>query len=290
MAATRARPELVVIVGPTASGKSSLAMRLAQLAACEIIAADSRTIYKSMDIATAKPTKADQTMVPHWGLDLVEPGEYFSVHDFKKYADAKIIDIKDRGKLPILVGGTGLYIDSLLFDFKFRNKGDKPLRDQLEKKTVEELQAMIKAKGYDLPNNFKNRRHLIRTIESEGQVVGRNELPPPKTLIIGLLPDEKTLKDNISVRTKAMFKDGIVTETSELLQKYRPEILQKGGIGYREIANYLNKETTLPESKQLFERAQWQYARRQRTWFKRNSFIEWFDSPDTAYKALKGIL
>src|ERR1700681_366809 len=119
MAPTSKKPELLVIVGPTASGKSDLALRIAKKFNGEIIAADSRTIYKRMDIGTAKPSHKDQKLVVHWGLDLIEPGESFSAAQFKDYAEAKIAEIRSRGKLPILVGGTGLYIDSILFNFSF---------------------------------------------------------------------------------------------------------------------------------------------------------------------------
>src|SRR4051812_22066904 len=119
MASTQQKPELLVIVGPTASGKSELALKVAQEFRGEIIAADSRTIYKGMDIGTAKPTKEEQQLAPHWGLDLVEPGQTFSVYQFKKYTEERIEEIKKRNKLPILVGGSGLYIDGILFGFEF---------------------------------------------------------------------------------------------------------------------------------------------------------------------------
>src|SRR5476651_2207339 len=119
MVSTAQRPELIAIVGPTASGKSGLAMRLAKEFNGEIVCADSRTVYKGMDIGTAKPTKADQAAVPHWGLDLVKPGRVYNAGKFKKYAQATIADIQDRAKLPILVGGTGLYIDGVLYDYGF---------------------------------------------------------------------------------------------------------------------------------------------------------------------------
>lgn len=115
MEASRPKPKLLVIVGPTASGKSELALKIAKRFNGEIIAADSRTVYKGLDIGTAKPSKEDQQAVPHWGLDLVEPGENFTAADFKRYAKDKIAEIKDRNHLPIAVGGTGLYTDSLVF-------------------------------------------------------------------------------------------------------------------------------------------------------------------------------
>ena len=128
MAASNRRPKLIAIVGPTASGKSALALKIAKKYGGEIICADSRTIYKGMDIGTAKPTSADRQKVTHWGIDLVGPGERYSVHKFKGFAEDKIESIWKRDKLPIMVGGTGLYIDAVLFDYKFSSSGRGPLR------------------------------------------------------------------------------------------------------------------------------------------------------------------
>src|SRR3990167_2158954 len=127
MVAASQRPKLLAIVGPTASGKSALALEIAKKFNGEIICADSRTIYRGMDIGTAKPSKEEQAKVPHWGLDLVDPGQRYNVHQFKTYAEAKTEEIKGRGKLPIIVGGTGLYIDAVLFRYEFESGSKGPL-------------------------------------------------------------------------------------------------------------------------------------------------------------------
>jgi tRNA dimethylallyltransferase len=132
-----AKLPLVVIVGPTASGKSATAMRIAKEYGGEIICADSRTIYKGMDIGTAKPTAEDRRQVPHWGLDLVEPGQQFTAADFKEYANQKIYEIRQRGNLPILVGGTGLYVDGVIFNYRF-GKTNPELRKKLEQLSLDE--------------------------------------------------------------------------------------------------------------------------------------------------------
>ena len=156
---------LVVITGPTASGKTSLAIRIAKKFNGEIICADSRTVYKGMDIGTAKPTKEEQAGVPHWGIDLVEPGERFTVADFQEYAYKKIDDIRSRGKLPMLVGGTGLYIDAVIDGYEFSGDADCKLRKRLEEMTLDDLYEYCTKNNINLPENKKNKRYVIRSIE-----------------------------------------------------------------------------------------------------------------------------
>ncbi|HEY5695257.1 MAG TPA: isopentenyl transferase family protein, partial [Candidatus Saccharimonadales bacterium] len=149
---------LIVLVGPTASGKTSVAIELAQQVDGEIICADSRTVYKSMDIGTAKPTAIEQALAPHWGIDLVEPGEYFTAADFKQYANAKIAEIRGRGHTPFLVGGTGLYIDAVVFDYQFGPPVNTTERARLEAMSVKELQGYCEENNVELPENKQNRR------------------------------------------------------------------------------------------------------------------------------------
>lgn len=290
MATATQRPELLVIVGPTASGKSDLALKVAQRFNGEIVAADSRTIYIGMDIGTAKPTKEEQELVPNWGLDLVEPGHSFSAYQFKKYAEAKIQDIQRRGKLPILVGGTGLYIDSVVFDFDFIAGSDPAKREELEQISTEQLQNIIQAKNYPKPENIRNRRHLIRTIEREGRT-GGNSSVKDNALQIGILPEPQILQKRIDQRAQKYFDNGLLKETQKLLNRYGEEALLKtGGIAYMASFKVLNGELNTAQAVELIQKQEWQYARRQRTWFKRNKFIRWFDSADAAYKEIASIL
>ena len=255
MAATGSRPELLAIVGPTASGKSALAMMIATTKGGEIIAADSRTVYRGMDIGTAKPNEGEQAVVPHWGLDLVEPGETYSVHDFKTYANLAIADIQSRGKLPILVGGTGLYVDAILFDFRFSPDGAK--RDS------------------------QNPRHLVKSNRPLDKKI------IPDTLIIGLMPDNYTLKKSIDGRAEQVFKKGVVKETEKLVRRYgESAVFSTGGIVYRICLKLLNGQISRAEAVAKFKIADWKYARRQKTWFKRNRYIKWFDSAEGAYQYL----
>jgi len=286
MAPATKKPKLIAIVGPTASGKSDLAMELAGLIPTEIIAADSRTIYKGMDIGTAKPSTSDQKKVPHWALDLIEPGETYSAKQFQAYAKQKINEIRKRKKLPILVGGTGLYIDSLLYDFNFTNPAG-PERERLENMDIEELQVLIKAQKLNLPSNFKNKRHLVRTIERSGKSGSRKALAKG-TVVIGILPPDQVLKKAINKRGETIFKNGIVAETQKLLEQYgRHAVTVTGGIVYKICMRVLDGEISEQTAATLFKTADWQYARRQKTWFKKNNDIFWFTDKKHALEHLK---
>ncbi len=282
MAASGARPSVLVIVGQTASGKSDLAMSIAKKLDGEIIAADSRTVYKGMDVGTAKPTPTDQKAVKHWGLDLVEPGKSFSAAQYKKYAQAKITDIHRRKKLPILAGGTGLYIDSLIFDFSFKNAPNAKLRQQLDELSVSDLQSEIQRLNLEMPYNSQNRRHLIRTLESAGVKTEQQSKPLSGTLIVGLQKTPLQLQQRISARIEGNFEN-LINETKKLLNTYsRGEFEKTAGIPYSAAIDYIDLSKSKAQALQMIKTAEWQYARRQKTWFRRNKFINWFDSDKKA--------
>ena len=153
----RSEPPLVVIVGPTASGKTAVAIELAGRFDGEIICADSRTIYKGMDVGTAKPSAKEQAAVPHWGLDLVEPGERFTAADFQRYAVAKIAEFRARGRVPFLVGGTGLYVDAVLFGYEFGPEATARQRQELEGWSLLQLQEYCVKNNIKLPENSQNK-------------------------------------------------------------------------------------------------------------------------------------
>lgn len=290
MATAAQRPKLLAIVGPTASGKSELAMLIAKQFNGEIICADSRTIYKDMDIGTGKPSVEEQAEIPHWGLDLVKPGQVFSAAKFKNYAQAKIEEIHNRGRLPVLVGGTGLYIDGILFDFSFVDTKKLHFRHRLIYPwwSVDKLQKVIAQRDWALPENARNRRHLIAALNRRGQTGSRNYSLPEGALLIGIKPPDKVLKERIAARAARMFKQGIIEETQSLLDKYGQKALNStGGIVYGIVACLIKGKISEQEARELFKTADWQYARRQKTWFKRNAHIKWFSSSDAAYKAAK---
>jgi tRNA dimethylallyltransferase len=251
----------------------------------EIITADSRTVYRGMDVGTAKPSKTDQKEVPHWGLDLVSPGQRFTAHQFQKYAKSKIKDIQKRDKLPILVGGTGLYIDAVLFGFSFLPDADLDNRAKLEVLSVSQLQQIIKNKGYKIPLNSQNKRHLIRAIETEGKIGTKNLRPMTGTIVIGIMPSDDALKDRINRRAEQLFTRGVIKETKELVHAYGQKVVERsGGIIYKICLRLINGEINLEEAKELDKIADWQYARRQRTWFKRNPYIKWFKNQQSAFE------
>ena len=272
---------LIVILGPTASGKSALAMELAQKCNGEIIAADSRTVYRGMDIGTAKPSQADQDQVKHHLLDIVDPDQWFSVADFQERAIAAIDDITSRGKVPFLVGGSGLYIDAVIYNFRFRKQSDPDERKKLERLSVAELQHLLRQRGISLPPNGNNPRHLIRTLETAGEVGERTTLRP-KTLVIGLAKPAADLESAIRTRVDRMVESGFVAEVEKLLGQYGSERSALRAPGYTEFREYLAGNLTLEQAKQQFVRAHRQYAKRQMTWFKRNKDIVWISKTEDA--------
>lgn len=290
MAAGPSKPELLVIVGPTASGKSELAMKIARQFNGEIIAADSRTVIKGLNIGTAKPTIEDRHQIKHWGLDLVSPGERFTAADFKKYAQIKIEEIKQRQKLPILVGGSGLYVDSVLYDFKFGPPADEQKRASLEKLEITELKKIIEKKSLVMPENDRNKRHLVRTIERAEQAPERGSEPRQDAVIVGLQLSDEVLRSNIDRRAKAMFRGGVLDETRRLIDSHPNVLPENVGLIYKICSEILTGQTSEPEGIKKFKQLDWQYARRQRTWFRRHPEIAWFDSPSAAEKYIRQAL
>lgn len=272
---------LVVIVGETASGKSALALLLAERFNGEIIAADSRTVYKGMDIGTAKPSQSERAKIPHHLLDVVSPNERFSVADFKQLADQAIDDITTRGKLPILVGGTGLYVDAVIFDFQFRPVGDKKLREELLNLSVEQLQQQLLMQGIKLPENKRNPRHLIRALETNGVTPTQSPLRS-NTVLIGLRLDLETLKQRVTQRVEQMIAAGFIDEAQQLGKRYGWDNEALQAPGYKAVHRYVAGEISLDEMKEQFVKNDLALAKRQRTWFKRNESIHWISEQSEA--------
>ena len=265
---------MVAIVGQTASGKTALALDLAERFDGEIICADSRTIYRGMDTGTAKPTAEERAKVPHHCIDLIDPTETFSAADFKSCALEAIRDIGQRDKLPIMVGGTGLYIDAVLFDYQFGEPADRGIRTELATKTVEELQAMIRERGYEMPENKQNKRYLIRTIERHGNSGDRSALRS-NTIVIGLSVDGGVLERRDTQRIDTMIESGFIEECRVLLARFPDDSPGFLAPGYKAFIPYVRGECTFEEARDVFIRGDMQLAKRQRTWFQRNPSIHW---------------
>lgn len=287
--------KIIVIAGPTASGKTSLAVKLAKNIGGEIINADSRSIYRGMNIGTGKPkrqlavdgwqlTEYLVDNVPHHLFDIKNPDEIFSVAEFKKLAEEKIKEIQSRGNIPIIVGGTGLYLDTLVYDYEL--PGAKPneiFRKGVESRESNELYEELKKLDPKTAGEIdpKNKRRLIRALEiyyetgkSKSEQEKRKPLPK-NTLYFAIdLPREK-LYEKINKRVKEMFDKGLLDETKMIASKYSPEIPILQTMGYSQSQDFLNDEIDLKEAIAKTQQAHRNLAKRQLTWFRRNKDIKW---------------
>jgi len=266
---------LIVIIGPTASGKTALAIELAKRYNGEIICADSRTIYRGMDIGTAKPDLSEQSIVKHYGLDIVSPDERYSAADFKKYADDKIKEIRSRGHVPFLVGGTGLYINSVIFDYQFGDVADIKIRQKLNELSIEELHKIYNEKNIQLPENKLNKRYLIRGIERSASALKCSDVLIDNAFVVGISTEKSILRDRIAKRIDIFFENGVIDEAKTLSAKYGWNIESMTGNIYRLSKELLAGNLTELEMKQKLITLDWRLAKRQLTWFKRNKFIKW---------------
>ena len=270
---------LLVVVGETASGKTSLAIELAKELNGEIICADSWTVRREVNIGTAKPTANERATIPHHLLDVVGPDEVFTAAKFKDLANEAIIDITNRGKMPILVGGTGLYIDGLLYDYSFLPESDSSIREELNAMGSEELFAKIKDLGLDISEiDIQNKRRLIRLIETNGQQPERKSIRE-NTVILGIRTDRDELKSRIEKRVDVMINYGLETEVKTLADRYGWDCEALKGVGYSQWKDYFLHSQTLSETRQKIVKATLDLAKRQRTWFKRNKSIHWLEQP-----------
>ena len=231
----------IIILGPTASGKTALGIKLAKALNGEIISADSRAIYKGMDIGTAKPSLKEREGIIHYGLDLVYPDERFTVADWKKYAEEKIADIKSRGKTPIIVGGTGLYIDALIYDYHFKGPTGEKIGD-LEQKTCSDRK--------EIKGDF---------------------------LLIGIKWDNEKLRERLKKRIDIMFDKPLYDEVKKLSETYDWNLQSMKSDIYQYAYKYLNGQLSLEEAKEKSFYDDYHLAKRQLTWFKRNDKIIWLE-------------
>ncbi len=281
--------KLVVIVGPTASGKTALSIDIAKNQNGEIICADSRTIYRYMDIGTAKPTHQEQADIMHHLLDIKDPNEAMSVVEFKTLCENTINDIQNRGKVPIMVGGSGMYVDSVLFNYQFRP--DKQIIDvsgmDLEEKLSKAHQLYPRIYASIDKNNERRIDQLLR-FGPAGNSDRENIKIECK--IIGLKPKTAVIKQNIEYRTAQMLNNGLVQEARNIINKFGPECPGLNTIGYKQVVSYIKGELEESELSNAINRATQGLAKRQLTWFKRNGAINWVDSTIEAQEVCNNYL
>lgn len=275
------QPPLVVIVGPTASGKSALGMFLAAYFKGEIISGDSRTVYRDMSIGTAKPTRHEMQKVRHHLINVLDVDQSFTAADFKQAANQAIQTVAANHHLPFLVGGSGLYVDALLYDFQFAPKSDPKERERLQRLSVEGLQDELHARNIPLPHNAKNPRHLVHQIETAGVQPGSKELRD-NTLILGIYIDKKQNDLLIRQRIETMIDSGLEAEARALGERYGWNCSALRTIGYQEFQPYFAGDVTFGDTKAAIVKNTIQYAKRQRTWFKRNKSIHWVVTKEEA--------
>jgi tRNA dimethylallyltransferase len=263
-------------------------MKLAKEFDGEIISADSRAIYNEFDIGTAKPTKADRAMVPHWGIDIIDAGQPYSVKDFQEYANNTINNIRSRGKVPFLVGGTGLYIDAVIYNYAFSTTIQKEDRSLFEAMNLEELHKYCADHNIQLPENSKNKRYVINTIAREGQTGTRQKDLIKNTYVVGITTDRQLLRDRITTRANAIMTPRVFDEAMHVAAKYGWRNEAMTGNVYRLIKPNLMLDDFMG-LKEKFITLDWQLAKRQLTWFRRSEHIQWL-SADDAYTYCARIL
>ena len=277
--------KIPVLAAPTASGKTAISLALAKKLPIEIVSADAMMVYKEMDIGTAKPTAVERTVAPHHMIDIVAPDESFSVVDYVKAAEKIIAEILARGKIPFVVGGTGFYIRGLTNGLptipKIDEGAQKSLWEVFERDGLEPLQLELENfSPVDAERTQRNPRRVIRALEiirRTGKAPSEfpNTTPAFEYNKIVLLPEIELLQERIVARAEKMFEDGLVKEVKTLISKYPILNTAKQAIGYKEVIEFLDGKSSIEESKEKIIIATRQYAKRQRTWFKRekNAFV-----------------
>jgi tRNA dimethylallyltransferase len=287
------KPKLLVLVGPTAVGKTKLSLELARIHGCEIISGDSMQVYRGMDIGTAKISLKDQQGITHHLIDIIEPDEAFSVAAFQQNAEQLIQDIHERGHLPFIVGGTGLYIESLCYQFQFSEaSADEAFRlEQAAYLQEHGEQALHKKLSLVDPISAErlhpnNTRRVVRALEIlhvtgttlSAQLAGQQKESPYDLCIIGLTMDRALLYKRIEQRIDQMLEQGLVEEVRQLLARgYTEHYVSMQGLGYKEIIRYLQGEYTFDEAVTLLKRDTRHYAKRQLSWFRHMKDIHWIN-------------
>lgn len=301
------KPKVIVIAGPTASGKTSLSIELAKKVNGEIVSCDSMQIYKDMNIGTAKPNVEETQGIKHYLIDIINPDERFSVSEFKNRAIDAIEEILAKGKVPIVVGGTGLYLDSLIYGIEFQQmKFDEKYRDELEKKasTIGGLEGLYYEASIIDPDAIKiispnDKKRIIRILEiynatgknkTEQNIESTKNGVPYDYIVFALNWEREKLYARINKRVDIMIEQGLVEEVEEIRMKYNKFPTAMQGLGYKEVVEYLENELTKEDMIDKIKMQTRRYAKRQITWFKKNKTTIWLDAENGNDKNLVEIL
>ena len=288
------KPKVIVICGPTASGKTALSIELAKEINGEIISSDSMQIYKDMDIGTAKPTKQEMQETKHYLLDFVEPDQRYSVAQFKKDAEKAIEEILAKNKVPIIVGGTGLYVDSLIYGIEYQEiELDKKYREELEEKAQKEgLETLYEQAQKIDPQAMEkisanDKKRILRILEiyhSTGKTKTQQEIESRKNevkydyKVFALNMEREKLYERINKRVDIMIEQGLIQEVENLCSKYTEFPTAMQGLGYKEVVEYLQGKISEQEMIEKIKMETRRYAKRQLTWFRKNKQTIWLDA------------
>ena len=299
------KPKVVVIVGPTASGKTAVSIELAKKINGEIISADSMQIYKYMDIGTAKPTLDEMQGIKHYMLDVVMPDETFNVAKYKSMAESAIEEILKKGKVPIIVGGTGLYVNTLVDGIEFADvPGDEEYRNELIEKGYREGAMSIykelekvdseSAKKID-PNNIRRVARALEIYKVTGKTKTQLDIESRKEVkydyrLFGMEWDRETLYNRIDLRVDKMIEAGLIDEVRNVTEKFKISNTAVQGLGYKEVIEYINGHITKEEMIEKIKGETRKYAKRQLTWFRKNKQTIWLNGLDDIQNNLKIIL
>ncbi len=285
----------MVIVGPTASGKTELSIELAKRINGEIISGDSMQVYKQMDIGTAKVTNEEMDGIPHYMIDILNPDDSFSAYDFKQQAQSLIKDITARGKVPIIAGGTGLYIQSLIYDYPFEDESVSKEVEVQTKSKLQALESLTNQEVHDYLATFdpqsaqdihpNNRKKVYRAIEyylnTKKLISSRKKVQQftenYDTLLIGIEMSRKTLYSRINKRVDIMLGHGLFNEVKNLVEQGYESTQSMQAIGYKELVPVVNGELSIDQAVETLKQHSRQYAKRQLTWFKNKLHVQWFD-------------
>ncbi len=295
--------KVVVICGPTASGKTSLSIELAQKIDGEIISCDSMQIYKDMNIGTAKVTKTEMQGIKHYLIDIISPEERYSVADYKKAAEKAIIEILEKGKTPIIVGGTGLYVDALIYGIEYPNiEFDEKYRKQLENRVetegletlYEEAKKIDKQAVQKISSNDQKR--ILRILEiyhATGKNKTQQEAESRKNevkydyKVFAINMDREILYNRINKRVDIMMENGLIDEVKQIKKKYNKFPTAMQGLGYKEVVEYLENKISKDEMVEKIKQESRRYAKRQLTWFRKNKENIWLDGMTSIEENIK---